>query len=163
MTVSTDGQICYGIRFEEGFVFPWSDEDENGDPTGWDGEEDWWLKGALGWKPTVQVYDEEGQYLPGFNDKSPETKAHFDEYYAFLKAHPFPVAVVNYCSGDYPMYILAVPSSCKSNGRGFPEVFDPADLTVTAEERQTLLDFCNKYGIDIGDEAPRWWLSSYWG
>jgi len=26
MTVSTDGQICYGILFGEDAIFPWDDE-----------------------------------------------------------------------------------------------------------------------------------------
>jgi len=39
MGQSTDGQICYGVKFEEDFEFPWDD-----DP--YLDEDDWWLEGA---------------------------------------------------------------------------------------------------------------------
>lgn len=169
MGVSTDGQICFGIKFEEGHEFPWDGEQWGGDI------EDWWTRGVCGYKNPFEIFDASGNYLPHielikgkyqFDHPKPReevTNAYYDPLFAFQKSHPVPVKIVNYCSSDYPMYMLAVPETCKENSRGFPEEFDPAALTVTDEQRQALLDFCKTHGIDIGEETPKWWLSSYWG
>src|SRR5437868_783086 len=100
MSVSTDGQIGYGVIFEDGCEFPWGDSDP----------EQWW-RNECGFKSS------------------------------------FPVELVNYCSGDYPMYMLAVPSSILSNSRGYPEEFDPIKLVVTDKEKAPLIDFCKKYNL----------------
>lgn len=152
MSVSTDGQLCYGIVLEEDYEFPWSDEE-------WDNDiEDWWVYGILGY-PRADFYDDHGK-KPG------TTHEQVDEYYkglwAFRKENPLPVDVVNYCSDNAPMYILAVPSSKHSNSRGFPVEIDPEQLIVAHGEKMALLEFCDTYNIERDDE-PKWWLSSYWG
>jgi len=77
-------------------------------------------------------------------------------------APKLPIRLVNYCSGNYPAYILAVPNTFKVARRGYPESFHPMDLKVTLREIDTLLEFCRKYDIEVGGE-PQWYLSSYWG
>lgn len=157
MGTSTDGQICYGIAFDEGFEFPWHDDD-GGDI------ESWWIDKVHGYKPPFECYDADGNYLPGFDDKDPRVNEFFDHRRAFAKSHPLPVEEVNYCSADYPMWILAVPGTVKSARRGFPEEFDPTKLVVSAEETAALLTFCKEHRIEVLKEnKPRWWLSSYWG
>ena len=158
MGVSTDGQICYGIAFDEETEFPWG-EDEI---------EDWWIEKVHGFKPSRQLYDDEGQYIGGVRPPDDVMDAHFAELRAFREAHPLPVKLVNHCSYDYPMYILAVPGTHKMARRGFPEAIDPASLSVTQEQREALLAFCREHGIgtlngiEVLDE-PKWWLSSMWG
>lgn len=50
MGISTDGEICYGIIFEDGYEFPW-DIDHEGDP------EMWWISEIL--KLTYNGYGSE--------------------------------------------------------------------------------------------------------
>lgn len=155
MTVSTDGQICYGIRFDEDMEFPWESDE-------WDRDfEDWWIYEACGYKNPFELFTAQGEWIRG--KKPPEEK--IDEYYdarsAFRDSHPLPIELVNYCSGDYPMYILAVPSSCHTAHRGYPENFIPSNLSVSNEEMDRLGQFCEKWGLEGGEQG--WWLSSYWG
>lgn len=155
MGVSTDGQINYGIPFEEGFEFPWS-EDGDGDI------EAWW-RTANGYEnPMFNPFDESGNYKPGVSRDDPRIGEYFAHQREWMKANPIPVEDVNYCSGDYPMILLAVPGLGLSCSRGDPEAFDPASLVATTEQRQSLLDFCKRWGIEVPSE-PAWYLTSYWG
>lgn len=165
MGQSTDGQICYGIAFPDGFSFPWDDHEK------------WWRE-VNGYKHPFKLYNnDESGYIGGVRDEK-KIDAYYDHQHAWDKEHPFPVELVNYCSGDCPMYILAVKETCKNNSRGYPEKFNPAELKVTEEQKQSLLDFCNKYlGEKISEHnndeyisednkivlEPEWYLTSYWG
>lgn len=155
MSVSTDGQICFGIALGEGIELPWEDEDGDGYI------ESWW-RDVQGYKPPFEMYNDRGSYIGGVTPSEEKHREYYDHQYAFEKTHPLPVELVNYCSGDYPIYILAVPDSVKCAGRGYPKLFDPAELTVTKAEVDALLEFCADYGIEY-DGEPQWWLSSYWG
>lgn len=152
MGQSTDGQICYGFKFDEGHEFPWDEHDDI---------EAWWLDIVHGYKPPFEMYTPEGNYVGG--KRWPDEK--INEYYVHRNKFeeslpPLPVKLVNYCSGDYPMYILAVPQSYKEANRGSPEAFDPSELVVTEHQQAALWDFCKTHGIE--HDEPRWWLSSYW-
>jgi len=58
---------------------------------------------------------------------------------------------------------LAVPESVQTCSRGCPEPIDIQKLlTVDVAGSEALIDFCNKYGIEM-DAPPTWLLSSYWG
>ena len=103
MSQSTDGQICFGIAFPEGFEFPWGDDSEK-----------WW-RTINGYKPPFKLYtDDNEDYLDELGNVTRERpEKRIDAYYEAQRRwdakHPFPVLLVNYCSGDYPMWILAVP------------------------------------------------------
>ena len=144
MGVSTDGEISFGVVFEDGFEFPWRDDD-------FDYELETWWKSINGF---TEKYD--GDYEA--------YRAKKDKFYA---EYPLPVELVNYCSGEYPMYLLAVPGVGTSCSRGNPTDFNPLDLTVTDEQKQALMDFINKYLADaeLSEEEiePKWYLTSYWG
>ena len=155
--LSTDGQICFGVAFDEGHEFPWDDEKYSADL------EDWWIEKIQGYKRPFEMFTEAGEWIGG--KEWPQEKK--DEYYnhkeKFVKKAPkLPVTLVNYCSGDCPMYILAVPSSYKNNNRGYAEEFDPQKLTVTPEEVAALLAFINEY-VDKKKHSPKWLLTSFWG
>ena len=150
MGVSTNGQICFGVLLDENVELPW-DKDNDGD------FEAWWMC-IQGYQPPFEIYDETGNYINGA--RPPEE--YYTHRHAFEKAHPLPFTLVNYCSGDDPMYILAIVSSEKGASRGYPESFNPVDLNVDQDEIDKLVQFCTDYGIEY-DGEPGWWLSSYWG
>ena len=147
MGTSTDGQLCFGIMLEEE-VLPWGDVSL----------EDMWLD-TLGFS-AESPYDEFDEYKPGYSADDPRIDEYYEQKSAMLRDNPPPIEEVNYCSGDCPMMILAVPSSCLTCHRGYPLQIDPAKLVVTDEEVKALLDFCQRFGLS---GEPTWWLSSYWG
>ena len=155
MSTSTDGQICFGIKFEEDCVFPWDD--------GFDGDqEEWWMSVNDFQNPYKYPFDSQGEYLQDLYYGHPQVQLYLDYKDNWEKENPFPVELVNYCAGEYPIYILAVPSSFISCSRGFPTEFGPHELYVSTDEVQKLTDFCKKYEIEF-DEGPKWYLTSYWG
>ncbi len=85
--------------------------------------------------------DKEWWYKQNHNGE----EADYSTAYDYEKQNPAPVELVNTCSGSYPMYILAVPSTVKTAYRGEPDSFKPEDLKVTDEEKQALIDFIDKY------------------
>ena len=149
MGVSTNGIICYGISFEEDFEFPWDDD--------WD---EWWIK-ICGYKPLFEMYDEKGEYIAGMKPAQEDRDKYWDHKYKFKKEHPMPVEIVTHCSGDYPMYIIAIPRTVMSASRGYPLEFFPDDLKDTLEDENILLQFCKDHGIEH-EEMPKWWLASLW-
>jgi hypothetical protein len=155
MGVSTDGQLHFGIVFEEGTEFPWEMDEHEHDI------EQWW-RNINGYKDIFEPYTDEGEYAAGWSRNDPR----FDEYFRhsreWLVANPVPVEVVNYCSDSCPMYLLAVPGVGHSNNRGYPVKIDPTQLVVTPEQSNVLVGFCKKYGIETSDD-PAWYLTSYWG
>jgi len=157
MTQSTNGQICFGLVFEEDAEFPWDEHNR------WDDIDDWWLSYVLKWLPSNELYDKDGEYIGGVKPPQESIDRYYKEKHDFVKKAPkLPIMLVNYQSGDYPAYILAVPSTFKSASRGYPEEFHPMGLKVTPHEIGTLLEFCQKYDIEVSGE-PQWYLSSYWG
>lgn len=163
MGVSTDGQLCYGIPFPEGFEFPWGGKSES----------TWWRE-VNGYKPPFMLYDEDGDYLNGNKPTEDLIDKYYDHQHAWEKANPLPIELVNYCSGDYPMYMIAVKGSLTNNSRGFAQKINPAELVVTDEQKQILLDFIEKYikgSVEEYDEEwsekikleADWYLTSYWG
>lgn len=151
MGVSTDGQICFGVKFEEDYEFPWATEEDLD-------IEAWW-KRECGFVPLPGVWTEAGEKYDGVTGE--QVKEYFAHQREWEKQNPIPVVEVNYCSGDYPMIILAAPSSVNTNNRGCPLEFVPQELIPDERETQVLQDFCNKYELEESD--PKWWLSSYWG
>lgn len=157
MSTSTDGQICYGILFPEDYEFPWSTNEYEDDI------DNWWrdVNGYV--NPVESPFDDEGEYKPGYSQNDPRIHEYFKGPDAWDKVNPLPVELVNYQSDECPAYILAVPSTVKIANRGYPVAFGPGiELVVSGEDRQALIDFCSKYGLEV-DAPPSWYLSSYWG
>lgn len=165
MGASTNGIICYGIKFEEGFEFPWDAEP-------WDGEIEEWWGDVNGYKPPFELYDAAGNYHPTIrlvtgrypSDTRPEDETLVERYHAHRlkwdEAHPLPVELENYCSAECPMYILAVRGVGLLARRGYAEQIH---LTLeTPQQLPALLAFCKAQKIRGGD-GPKWWLCSYWG
>lgn len=155
MGVSTNGQICYGIIFDDGFEFPWDAEK-------WGGDIDEWWRDVNGYEPGFNPYTDEGNHREGVVEDDPRIYEYHSRMQNWMKEHPIPVKLINYCSGEVPMYILAVSCSCITSRRGHPIDFDPKSLTLDGVQGLLLGLFCTKYGIETEDE-PKWWLSSFWG
>jgi hypothetical protein len=163
MGISSDGQICFGIAFEEEYEFPWQNEK-------WDGyEEEWWLYGVCGYKPPFEIYDESGEYIDGKEPTKEKKDAYYSHYRDFEEKHPMPVEIVRHCSYDYSMYIVAVKGTYIENSRGYPVKFDPQNLSITDEQKKVVVDFCEKYcqPVDEYTDAPEfepyWYLTSMYG
>ncbi len=151
--------------FDEGFEFPWDADEFDGDI------EEWW-KHVNGYdNPHYCPFTEAGEYkddapvtVDQFGQKSvkhddPRVSAYYEYRRKWMSSNPVPIEVVNYCSGDCPMYVLAVKHiECS---RGYPQEIDPALLEVTDDDKQRLRDFLERF--DIEADEPKWWLTSYWG
>ncbi len=156
MGQSTDGQICFGVAFEEDFEFPWSEEKFDSDI------ETWWRE-VGDFEPTFYPYTDGGEYKPGVVEADPRVNQYYNERDRWDKKNPkIPVEEINTCHGDYPMWILAVPGTGQSASRGCPEKFDPTKLVVDPVKFKKFAEFLKKYNIECEDE-PSWYLSSYWG
>ena len=155
MGQSTDGQIFFGVLLEEGAEFPW-----DGDPFGGD-IDDWWIMKVKKWNPPFELYDESGEFLPGM-ETDENIDVYYESKYKFKSENPLPVELVNVCSAEYPIYGLAVLGTYMFASRGYPESFNPLDLTFTKENLDKLLNFLDETGIE-SDSEPQWYLSSYWG
>lgn len=156
MGISTDGQICYGVIFEEGYEFPWDCKEYEYDI------EVWWLKTVIKFKPSIELYDENGNYLNGLEPTPAEFSKYYNERRVAFEKNQLPVKLVNYCSSEYPVYILAVPNTYFVANRGYPTNFEPELLQVAPHERQALTDFCEQFSLEYSG-APAWYLSSYYG
>lgn len=154
MGTSTNGLIFYGVALEEDYEFPWSG-DREGDI------EEWWIYDVLGYKPSFEIYDASGEYIDGVKPDNDIISNYHGEKREFLKSNPLPIEIQNYCSGDYPMYAIAVKGTVIEACRGYPVTINPSDLVVTQEQRDTLVGFCARHNIII--EEPVWMLASYWG
>jgi len=156
---NAEGRICYGIKLEQDYEFPWAADKHDGDI------EDWWIYAVCGYQDPFPLYKEDGNFLDGPRPSEERLNAYYHPKWAFQKSHPVPVSLVNYGGG----YILAVPGSLLSGEWGDPVEFNPAKLVVTADQRQALIDFYQKYCMptdeytDVPVLEPKWYLRGYWG
>lgn len=159
MSTSTDGQLSFGLIFDEGFEFPWCDEDGDGD------EDDfiraWWYKRNSYGDPTLKLYDSDGNCVEPESSRGEAVARLYSERREWEEAHPIPIQVVNYCSCDSPMLMLATRHFSAS--RGYPKELDLECLVSLDLEpdRQILSAFLEEYGIE-SDHEPQWFLSSLW-
>ena len=154
MSISSDGQLCYGIKLDEDISLPWSNDIDH-----------WWVYEINGYTNPLELFDENDEWIGG--ERAPQHK--IDEYYntrrEFDSQHPLPVELVNYCSYDYPMWIAAIPSTVLSCRRGYPKGFSPTQMEWDRNQpfvTAPLLHFVEKYISPIHEE-PKWWLSSLYG
>lgn len=163
MGTSTDGEISFGIKFDEDFEFPWDQESDDGECShSFEGDIDEWWRAMNGFDRGDYPFDERGNYKPGITGDDPRISEYFARQNAWDAAHPLPVQLVNYQHCDYAAYILAVPQSVITANRGSPVEIKIEALKTNEAAKQVLLDFCKRFEIEIDDE-PKWWLSSYWG
>ncbi len=72
------------------------------------------------------------------------------------------VRLVNVCSLQYPIWLVAIDASVITANRGYPKIIDPFSLVLDEAEAlwTKILDaFCAEHNIKIEGE-PVWYLSS---
>lgn len=136
---STDGILAYGYDLggeETGMEYPdWYDEEDN------DGFEDAAMERLLAATGFTEVYDDGRE---GYFARKREAEAALG------------VELVNHCSCEYPMWILAAVSQRAS--RGTPKVID---FTVPEDADQRLAWAAEVLGLTVSGK-PQWLLASNW-
>lgn len=152
MGISTDAILCYGVAFEEGHEFPWGNRDA----------EDWFMSDINGFKHSFEIYSEKDPsgYVGGKRPDQNVIDEYYKEYAEFKAIHPMPFLVVEHCSNEYVMYILAVPSTYSKASRGHPKEIE--SFTVLGQDYEKFISFLQMHEI-AHDVYPKWLLASYWG
>ena len=150
MSTATDGQICFGIMFDEDYEFPWQQTKYNYDI------KDWWLT-VNNFNPSVRHLN----YFPHPSLTKEEKETLYKEKANFFEECPIPAEEVNYCSTSYPMYILAIPETVKWCSRGYPEKIGNLYAQLTDRRLEAFTGFIKQYGIET-NSCPTWYLSSFW-
>jgi hypothetical protein len=139
MSVSTDAQLYYGIQLDEGFTFPWYNEEEDDIP-------EW----------TDVFCRKHGIEISNYDT--------FDQYWdakSTLMYEKLRCNIDSHCSGDYPMYYVCIKETEILASRGYPQEIDHEHFLVRSYWDQQLKDFCEL--MELPYSKPSWWLSSYWG
>jgi hypothetical protein len=139
---STDGILFYGYNFSEDTEFPWSEDEET----------------------DFESYLAEHSGL----HYDPESPDHYEQYSAqqdYIKS--LPVVIGTHCSGEYPMYYLAIRVTESTASRGSPKLVKPNAPYVGASGWDgQLTEFAREFELPLPgqDEASEigWWLASYW-
>ena len=140
MGVSTDAILCWGIHLpdeedrEDDVIPPWVDGDMDG----------------------VLCEKMSGPKPPPESKTDDDRKAYWKTRSDFLKG--INVEVFSHCSGDYPMYIIAITESKTVASRGYPETIK--SLRHGMKWDQQLRAVCDVLGIKW--EPPKWILCSDW-
>lgn len=145
-------KVCYGWVFEEGYKFPWHNEDENkwyADQHGFTKENE-----HLIW------FTEEGQYRAGIVKNDPIIDQYFTKLKEYKEKYPFPVEIVMVGHYDYPSYILAVSDTLQVT-EWAPKKLN-CNLVVPQVYEQLAAGFIDKYDLKPS-EGPVWLLVSYYG
>lgn len=157
MGMDIKGQICFGVKFEEDYEFPWDKKEYDYDIN------DWWLYEVLKYKPSFTLYDNNGDYLGGKTPPSNIVIKYYEERRIFIEnSQTLPIELINYYIDSYSMFIIAVPGTYIHSLSYDLVCFDPMNLKVTQEQTQNLVDFCNKYELKYIGE-PGWYISGYYG
>lgn len=141
-------QLCYGIAFDDDTKFPWG---ENGNI------ESWWV-GVIGFKPTVEICDNRGNWIGGTEPSADVIKRYYKEYLDFILENELPIEIVTHGHCDFPVTILAVKETVISAYPGHPKEISASDFQVPLDGKAALLKFCYDYGIEY-ETGPRWWMS----
>ena len=151
MGMNVSASISYGIRFDEGFEFPWDDEKYEGD------YETWW-EDVLGFKPTFSPWTDKGEYKEGIDHDDPRIDAYYEEKRKWEFDNPFPVEF-NMCGSDecYDM-VLSVPGIGIGGDWETPTEIDLSIFTVDQGGIDELIGFCKFYEIEY-EEGPKWYLT----
>lgn len=141
MTTSTDGILCYGyILPDEGL--PWQTDKYDNDFEKWYYSEVVPFKFAINWDSADSILRQQ----------------YFDKKWEFKQTNPLPGELVNYCSRDYPLYIIATEEHRCNKGK-------PVEITYrnfyNRDKANKLREFLLKYKIIEKTEKASWWLCSY--
>lgn len=82
-----------------------------------------------------------------------------EKQYEIVNLHP--VEIVQHCSYEYPMYVLAIRGTEKRAWRGEPLHITLEELKIPTGNVALLKAFCERHNIEW--EEPKWLLCSMWG
>jgi hypothetical protein len=152
MGMDASATISFGMEFEEDFEFPWEDQDID----------DWWIK-ELGFEPSKEVFDENGNYNEGMTKK--DSDDYFKEIGEFLENHPCPIIDIRCGSYDNHSTVIAIPSSCiYGDWESGVNIDTLEDFILDNENLNSYYEFMNKYFLDeFMNQKPRWILTCFWG
>lgn len=74
----------------------------------------------------------------------------------------YPFNIENYCSGDYPMYVLVIKESVIRASRGYPSLITKKEFRERKDWDEALIKFCKENELEY-QQKPNWYLGSYWG
>lgn len=140
MGTSTNGMLAYGYDLGEEFGF-----EDTAEPD-WYDETDGWQESAE--KALLAAH--------GFT----ETDWRVDGYFARLEAAKKEMGVEFdvYCSGDYPLYLIAAKVQTVYRGDA-----DPVDMTLPDNADERIAWALGVLGVKPKADKPQWLLASYWG
>jgi len=169
--------LCYGMIFEEGFEFPWTDEDGNSDL------DKWWLK-VNGYKEINKLFGDDGEWLPEYDNglkhwENPTTTEQIkitelrnrlsDENYAAErdfkeKLSLCPVVEIWSGSGDAYEVVLSFNGWGVHGDWDEPQSVDDFILRSyeSGEMTSVICQFLEKYDIEHGDKLCGVYLCSLW-
>ncbi len=155
MTISSDGQICFGVQLREDEQMPW-------DQNKFDCEiEEWWFRGVNTFTSSFEMYDEVGDLIKKNPDwTQDEYDTYWKEWMIHRKNNPMPVAIVMHCSYENPLYIVAVKGTFQYAPRGYPQHFETQPITEA--EHMTLSKFITEHDLPTEGDHD-WWLTSLYG
>ena len=103
------------------------------------------------------LLEQAGVEYPDSPFDSPEYKAY--EAACDAARDACPVEVIWHCSGEYPMYFLALRGTERKAFRGTP-VAVGIPRQPTKKELKAMAEFCEKHGIEW--QNPQWHIFSMW-
>lgn len=143
--------VCFGVLLEDIEQLPWN-------KAKYDYMIDvWWIDYICGFKPSVEIYDENGNYLK--DTTAEQIPIYIEERTKFEQQYPLPLNVVVYGFGDDPQLIL---SPCELTHHSWEDPIKLNDISLVVEWTQILLiiDFCKEHNIKY-KEDPTWYAVSY--
>lgn len=72
-----------------------------------------------------------------------------------------PVELIRHCSGDYPMWFLAIPGTKQEANRGSPTRVLPQGMIISEYDNRRFLQWCREHRIDV--DGTGWYIMSDWG
>lgn len=155
MGVSTDGILAYGFNLggdEGGWEIAEVDEYGEWTPDWYDEEEEDLVSDAETHLLRAAGFTETDYKAEGYYDRKREAGARVG------------VELVSYCSGEFPMYVLAAHHITAY--RGDVKEIDFAALDQKRVDEgwdEKLRAACEALGVTPKQERPKWMLVSYWG
>ena len=154
MSTSTDGILVYGYNLggdDSGWEVTEADEDGEFEPE-WADEDGDLITGAEEKLLAAAGFTETDYRADGYYDRKRDAEARVG------------VEMESYCSGDYPMWLLAAHKVVVSRGDVKEIDFAALEAQRVAEDWDAKLQAALAVlGITPKQDAPKWLLASYWG
>lgn len=157
MSITARADLVFGVVIRDPGVLPWfADRYSHGD----DPLEDWWLD-TQGFVPTVRVYDDNRNFLPGVQDADIETLVR--EERQWLQDNPVPVLCLEVGYPGSGTHVIA------GRGAAYRAYYENAPVEIhlsgfwalVGVDTQVVCQFLDTYGIPHSAD-PSWHLACYY-